>query len=101
MEGQTSLEVMSAILNGGGISILTFVALYATYKKITKPTAKKARRNIKRLVSYLETARFGGNNGFTPGKPLSAYSLQDVSLLVDQEELKWGKQDGAFSTDPI
>ena len=89
MDGQLAIDNLSPILNGAGVSILLMLGAYASYRKLTKPTARKARRNIKQLVGYVESVSGGMMQS---AKPLSAYTLQDVSIVIDNQELKWGEK---------
>lgn len=75
-------EHLNKILVSSGASVAVIIALVAACKKFVKPTPKGARKCIKYLIKYLQ------NENQSDG-PFKTYTLDDISLIISNKELKW------------
>ncbi len=70
------------LVSGTGIGAL--VTLFLIYKKFRKPTVRSARRNLKRLVLFLNNLE-GAHNGVGT----ESYTLEEVSKLIVDQDVIW------------
>lgn len=75
------------LLLGSGVSLASVIAIYNGYKRFTKPSIKSARKNLMGLIKFLRSIE-PTDSSF---KPVRAYTLYDLSILITDRDLKWGE----------